>query len=279
MHETIFAAALMFAATAAAPASPSGTIALLPRTVGDDVHVRVTRTDQQLNAPRIAAEDLDLELKPNNVLLLTRSIAGKPDLTVLRIGPDGSLQIDPSEKSASANDTDLTSVLSALNLALATIHDAAAAQRPWNATLAIPALARGPATNVVVPIAGVGGSANAYEMQGSAQVNATPAAPARGNADDDGNGGGQRVRFGGGGMPGSGGGMGGGGFPGGGGRPSNGGRPAGNDQSRTMTLVVNVDGQVTAGRLRRIVISQTRVLTVDGAPFTNVTSWTVETSG
>ena len=46
-----------------------------------------------------------------------------------------------------------------------------------------------------------------------------------------------------------------------------------------MTLLVNVDGQVSAGRLRHLVISQTRVLTVDGAPFTNVTSWTVETLG
>jgi hypothetical protein len=280
MHKTIFAAALVFAATAVAPASPAGAIALLPRAVGDDVHVRVTRTDQELNAPRVAAEDFDIQLKPNNVLLLTRSIAGKPDLTVVRIGADGSLQIDPSEKTAGANDADLTSVLAALNLALATIHDAGPAQPAWKATLSIPSLARGPATNVVVPIAGVStGSAGAYEVQGSAQVAASPAVAPRGNVDDDGNGGGQRggVRFGGaGGM--GGGGMG-GGFPGGGQRPSGGGRPAGGDQSRAMTVFVNVDGQVNAGRLRRIVISQTRVLTVDGAPFTNVTSWTVETPG
>jgi hypothetical protein len=268
MHKMIFAAALLFAATAVAPASPSAAIALLPRAVGDVVHVRVTRTDQELNAPRVAAEDLDIQLKPNNVLLLTRSIAGKPDLTVVRIGADGSLQIDPSEKAAGTNDADLTSILSALNLALATIHDAASAQAPWNATLAIPSLAKGPATNVVVPIAGAG-NANAYEVQGSAQVAATPAAQPRGNGGDDGSGGGQRVRFGGGGM--------GGGFPGQ--RSRGNGSPAGGDQSRPMTLLVNVDGQVSAGRLRHLVISQTRVLTVDGAPFTNVTSWTVETLG
>jgi hypothetical protein len=273
MHKMIFAAALLFAATAAAPASPSGAIALLPRAVGDVVHVRVTRTDQELSAPRVAAEDLDIQLKPNNVLLLTRSIAGKPDLTVVRIGADGSLQIDPSEKAAGTSDTDLTSILSALNLALATIHDAASAQASWNATLAIPSLAKGPVTNVVVPIVAAGtGNANAYEVQGSAQVAATPPAQASGN---DGSGGGQRVRFGGGGM---GGGMG-GGFPGGGQRPRGDGSPAGGDQSRAMTLLVNVDGAVSAGRLRRIVISQTRVLTLDGAPFTNLTSWTVETPG
>jgi uncharacterized membrane protein YgcG len=272
MYKTILAAALMFAATAVAPANPSGAIALLPGAVGDDVHVRVTRTDQELNAPRVAAEDFDIQLKPNNVLLLTRTIAGKPDFSIVRIGADGSLQIDASEKGA-GSDADLTSVLAALNLALATIHDAGSAQPSWKATLAIPSLARGPATNVVVPIAGIGTSnANVYEVQGSAQVAATPP---RGNADDDNGGGG---RFGGGGM---GGGMpGGGGFPGGGQRPSGGGRaPAAGDQARAMTLLVNVDGQVSAGRLRRIVISQTRVLTVDGVPFTNVTSWTVETPG
>jgi hypothetical protein len=267
-------------AAAASAASPAWADAPAPFVIpppGSAVRYRVTRTAQDASGLRTVVSDVTLRRKSATTLTLD-GVAGDPpsELTVLNVAPDGSLQI-PSADAAASQDLALTDVVGGLNRLIALFAGENGIPRDgWSATLPL-AGARG-ASSVIVPVTVEAANETDVRLQGTGEVTLTPQTPggSRGR-------GGRHGGFRGGGFPGGGG----GGFPGGGQSRGSGGEdpgaggsgdgePSGAGGRQPPTVAVSIDGLVRHGALAKLSILETRSVTIDALPYTNVSGWTIE---
>lgn len=262
-------------ALCALPALAARGIALVPQDVGARGHYRVVRMTQSLNGPLTATLDFSLIRRNATTMVLERTgPGGAPNDAILAVAPDGTLTLNESGAAAAA-DADLTDVLTGLNLAIAAAREGdGVGHDPWPATLLLGSSGAASAQLMLAPTNLVGSS---YDFSGGGQALAqAQPSPQQSSASGPtrrrgGYGGVPGGSYGGGGFPGAGNGAG-GGYPGGAARqrpPASGGSGAG------MTAFFHVDGHANADRLARITITETRTVTIENQPFTNVGSWTI----
>lgn len=266
---------LAFGVVCGSVARADSALALLPQGAGERVHYRVTRSVATSDAPATATFDFDVQRKsPTTLTLEHRDAAGTPDISVLNVQRDGSVQLAASER-AVPSEADVRDLVQFLDLALAAVNAGNGETSGWQATLGIPA-ARG-TTQVVVPLRATHVSGPDFDIEGTGESAAGGSSgpssrPARGGGAFPG------------GVPG-GGAYPGGGFPNGGasGRARGGGQPQGGGSAGGgsagggggVTLDLRVNGHVNGSRVTQLALVETRAVTVDGMPFTNVSSWTL----
>src|SRR5471032_2148037 len=170
--------ALMLVALLPLPAAAADPATTLLPPVGQRVHYRVMRTVQSTSTPQVSATLFDLVRRTDTTIVLERHDAsGGPNLSVLKIGPDGLLALSEDARGAAA-DADLTDLLFGLNAALAATHGAdAAARTGWTATVPVgPARGAAVALMIVVPTIPAGGEFD-FSGTGDAAASTTTSAP------------------------------------------------------------------------------------------------------
>jgi hypothetical protein len=197
------------------------------------------------------------------------------ELTVLTVAPDGSIQIPKIDKVAT-QDASLLDVVEALNRSTELITGGNGARRDgWNASLTLPDV-HGTGSPVVVPVVVANATGSDFDFHGVGQFMVQP--PTQQNSGGPQRGGFRHGGFRGGGFPG---GNSGGGAQSAGdsGEGAGGGRDAGSLPSREeLSIAVSVDGRVRHGTVSKILIVETRSISVEALPYTNVSSWTIEAS-
>ncbi len=286
MQRYVLALALVAALClpASVPAVADASLTLVPAVPGAPVQYRITRIAQTANGPTTTNAAFELIRRSATTLVLQRANAdGTPNLSVLTQAPDDSLALAEDARGAAA-DADLADVLYGMNLAIAATHGTdAAGKNPWN--VAVPLAPAAGAPTAAVAVVPNGGSADFdFAGEGSGFANPARRPPSDEGGISAGAGGGGFPRGGGGGFPGGGGGFpgGSGGGPGGGpGSGDGGGFPrrgsgGGSDAPRgTMPVAVRIDGHVSAGRITRVAVTETRSVTIGGLPYVNVGSWSI----
>lgn len=283
MRTPIIAATLIALATSGVWADSLPT--LIPATVGERVHLRITRTLQGLDAPQTATADVLVQRKTGDSYLIERrDQSGALVDSVLSLGSNGTLQLAASERNLSS-DADLRALLPVLNAALAVTQ--AASPPVWSASLTVPVGQENASTTMVIPLQATNPGSD-FDVHGSAST----------AVESEENGGqqqGERRRTSFGGSPGGGFGGPGGGFGGGlgsmlggafGGRGTGGGShgqsgdsspsPGSGPPQNAMAVLIRIDGHVSGGRMHHLTIAQTREIQVGGAPYVNVSSWTID---
>jgi len=265
------------------PSAAAAPLVFLPANTGDRVHYRLVHNAQGSPPATVA---FDLVRKTGATVVLVRSQPnGAPNLSLLKLNPDGSLALAEDPRAA-AVDGDLNDLLAGLNMAVAATHDADAVPRgTWYANLT---LAQQPAVSAAVvlvpgPVTGMD-----YDFAGSGTATTTAIVHDQsggpGGADDSSDG----PPRGGGGGPGGGsrggisgglGGLGGlGGMAGGAHRRRGGDDPSAAGRNADMAIDVHVEGHASAGRVNRLAITETRSITVAGLPFVNANTWQLSVS-
>jgi hypothetical protein len=274
-----------FAASTVMPVRAATGLAFLPQTAGQRITYHLVRTTQTVNGPQVTPSTVSIVRRAGTTLVIERPAPdGTPNLSVLKANPDGSLAL--ADK-ATASDGDLTDLLYAFNVAIAITHGGdPAAAGTWLAVVPTAATPNAMTAQVVLAPAAV--VRTAFDFSGDGQGTAAPPPRSR-DTNGGGNAGGGMGGMGGGGMRGGGGmgggGMGGGGMGGGGmggGGMGGGGRRASSDQNapdaggrNAVATAIHVDGHVSNGQATRIAITETRTITVAGAPYVNVGNWTI----
>jgi hypothetical protein len=266
------------AAAFASPARADTPAPVVIPAVGRTVHYRVTRLAQGNAGPRSLSSDVTLRRKSATALTL-KGIAGDPaaEQTVLTVQPGGLLQIPAADSAAAANGA-LVDVVNGLNRLVELFAGERSIPRDgWSPILHLPDL-HGANSSVAVPVAAVNAGSTGFDLHGVGQFTVeAPAAqspavtPQRAINRRRGYRGGPAVS---GAFPGAG-----GAFPGTGatlGTAGEGSPPAAGHPS--VTVAVAVDGSVRRAAVRRISILETRSVTVDDAPYVNVSGWTIEGS-
>jgi hypothetical protein len=272
MQRTLLA--LAFIALVAQPAAADPGIVLLPQVAAQRLHYRVVRTVQGASGPQATTAAFDVVRRAGNLLVVERTDPnGRPNLSVLKMGSDGSLTLTEDTR-ASAVDADLREVIAGLNVAIAATRGAdASAHATWDANISV---ASGPGAGVAaITFTPTNVAGNDFDFEGTGDAkNSTP--PER------------RSSASGGGFPSGGGGGRGGGAGGRGGRGGGGGQQgsSGSDTARSapesrgdgVSTAVHIAGHASSGRVTQIVITQTRSATVANMPFLNVGSWSITVS-
>jgi len=273
---TILLAALLLGLSAGVVSAASEPV-FLPTNIGDRIELRITRTAQGVDAPQITTADLLVQRKGGDNILIERQQNGATVDSVLSVDAGGALQLAASERTTSSN-ADLRALLPLLDVALAFARGAV--PPGGSVLLNIPMGQANSGSTVVVPLRTAHLVGADFDVQGSASTQLQGAESAQQQQPLE------RRRpggFGGPGGPGGFGGPGGGGF---GGRPGDGGAAdvnvggsaRGRSAAGAMTVLVRIDGHISDGRVHRLVIAQTRELTVGGAPFVNAESWAIDVS-
>lgn len=266
--------ALAAAAALALPVRAAGApVTFLPQDVGARVHLHIVRTTQQIDAPAVTTSDVDLLRRDAATYILERKDAqGKPNPALVAFAADGTLQLKDA-RAASGPDADVAVLLPALGSAQRAV-DGARDAGAWTAQLALRGASPNAPLTVAVPLKATPASDDGFDLAGSARMTVAPQAASDGG--ENGEGGSARRRRGGfgGGFPGAG-----GGFPGAGsgGFPTGGGERPGRAGPQ-VTVVVRIDGHVSHGGLRRITIGETRAITLDGTPFVNASTTSIDIS-
>jgi len=279
MRAPFFAAALV-AWCATSVLADQSLPSLIPA-AGTRVHLRIAQTIQGVDVPRTITADVTVQRKSGGAVLLEwKDPSGQTNDSVLLATADGRLELAAAERAASS-DANVRALLPILNAGLAVTQGGPPA---WNASLALPAGPRG-TTTIVVPMRALNVAGTDYDLQGSttSQQGFAPSGNEQGRPPGGfgGPGGGGGPGGAGGprgvGGPGGGGGRGGFGGPGGG---FGGGQPGARSDSGSapsgMTLLVRIDGHVSNGSVHHLTIAQTRAIQIGGAPFVNVSSWTID---
>jgi len=246
----------VFALVLAAAATPSPAPGGVPA-VGGAVRYHIVRTTQDASGPKSTLSDVVLRRKAATTATLEGTIGGHPaGPTVLNVGRDGTLYIPKSDKVANQDvaTVDVVGGLNRLNEIFAGQNGAP--RDGWPATLALPEM-HGATASVPLQFSVANESGADYDFRADGEY--APAQPAQSETPQRGRRGGIRGGFGGRseGEP-----------------PSDGG--FGSPVHLPFGVVLSVDGQVRRGQLRSVTIAETRTVTVDSLPFTNVGSWRIE---
>jgi hypothetical protein len=267
MNRTACVVASIAIAFTALPAAAGPGLAVLPQTPGQRQTYHVVHIVQTADGPQTTTTDFTIVRRAGTALVIERTgPGGAPNLSVLKAASDGTLALSEDAQGAAA-DGDLTDVLFALNLALvATREGDPSGGGSWDANLPVTATPHGPTAQLLMQPGRLAGSD--FDFGGIGQTT-LPISQAR------------RSPIGiSGGFPG-----GGGAFPGGGGVP--GGRPRNRDADGDqppvnppggIAVTLRVDGHAAGGRVQRVAIVQTRVITVGGVPYVNAGSWSIVTA-
>jgi uncharacterized membrane protein YgcG len=253
--------------------------AVIPAT-GETLHYRITRSVQGLSGPQTTIVDVTLRRKSPTTLAFERTFEDRPpDLIVLAVAPDGTLEIPKNDK-VSSQERALVDTVAGLN-GLNEVFEGESAALPregWNATLRLPD-ARGASATLVVPISVSTTAAGDADVHGVGQLS-VEAQPSNGEGTASGesgrHGGHRRSGFPGGGFPG-------GGSPGGAEQPrGNGdeGQAAGGEYRgagrQPLGIAVTVDGRIRHGAIAKLSILETRSISLEAEPYVNVSGWTIE---
>jgi hypothetical protein len=242
-------------------ASADSLIAVLPQSVHQAVHYRVTRTIQGFNGPETTTQNFALMRRDASNFSLERTDAHSvPTAVPLKIGADGMLTLANAGADASP-DAALNDALFAFDAALVAMKDATgAAHDSWAAYVPVsPAKGAQVAAITFVPANVAGSELDFYGTgQAVAATGAASVATASASPEPERRGGGRR----------------GGGFGGGGYR----GRPGGDEAAAgpgAVSTSLHVEGHISAKRVTRIAMTETRTVTVQNLPFVNVSSWSI----
>jgi hypothetical protein len=249
-------------AAAAAPTPP----ALLPRAVGERLHVHLVRTVQGATGPLSSASDFDLVRRAPGTLVVERPQPGAPpNVAVVNLRKDGQIAVSDDARGVTG-DGDLADILDALNAANAAMHNADSVYHgSW--TTPVPLVPAFNGATAMIAFATSNATTTGFDFSGDGSTTGTTAPPTRANP----NSAAERAASGFGGRFGGRGGRG-GGAPGGGG-PGGGPGPSSRSGGTATQIGVHVVGHETAGRVDRLTLTETRSIVVDVTPFVNVSSW------